>query len=332
VELKQLRCFLAVAEELNFGRAAHRLNMLPTALGRQVRLLEEELGAPLFERTTRQVAATPAGLVLLPEARGILDRAAAAGRMVQAMAPMAESALRIGAIDSAAAGLLPELLYRFRRTQPEVVTRLVEARSVQILPLLLAGKLELGFIRPPPPQDGLRFEWLLQEKPVVALPSRHPLARHRRLRLADLSGLPLVLPPRATRPHSHGVVTRLFALLGEAPLVAQEAEEKQTMIGLVAAGIGLALLPEWAARMRVPGAVYRPLDLPEGTGLPEWSLGAAWMENRPNPARDRFLAMLRQGWGLGAQRSGSSQETSATLTSMTSTVKGTPTRTKSPKR
>lgn len=300
MELKQLRCFLAVAEELNFGRAAHRLNMLPTALGRQVRLLEEELGAPLFERTTRQVAATSAGLALLPEARGILERAAAAVQKVRALAPVADNALRIGAIDSAAAGLLPDLLYAFRRLQPSVVTRLVEARSVQILPLLLAGKLELGFIRPPQPQEGLRFEWLLQEKPVVALPSRHPLARHRRLRLADLAGLPLVLPPRATRPHSHGVVTRLFALLGEAPLVAQEAEEKQTMIGLVAAGIGLALLPEWAARMRVPGAVYRPLDLPDGTRLPEWSLGAAWMENRPSAARDQFLEILRHPWRAGA--------------------------------
>ena len=293
VELKQLRCFLAVAEELNFGRAAHRLNMLPSALGRHVRLLEEELGAALFERTTRQVATTPAGQALLPEARGLLERAAAAAQKVRALAPTADSVLRIGAIDSAAAGLLPDLLYAFRRLQPAVMTRLVEARSVQVLPLLVAGKLELGFIRPPPPQEGLRFEWLLQEKPVVALPSGHPLARHRRLRLADLTGLPLVLPPRATRPHSHGVVTRLFALLGEAPLVAQEAEEKQTMIGLVAAGIGLALLPEWAARMRVPGAVYRPLDLPEGTVLPEWSLGAAWMENRPSAARDGFLAMLQ---------------------------------------
>jgi DNA-binding transcriptional LysR family regulator len=295
MELKQLRCFLAVAEELSFGRAAHRLNMLPTALGRHVRLLEEELGTPLFLRTTRQVSATPAGLALLPEARAILDRAAAAKRLLQGMAAPEEATLRIGAIDSAAAGLLPDLLYRFRRLQPEVATRLVEARSVQIVPQLLSGKLELGFIRPPPPQAGLRFEWLLQEKPVVALPGDHPLATRRRLKLEDLRGLPLILPPRATRPHSHGVVARLFALLGEAPVVAQEAEEKQTMIGLVAAGIGLALLPEWAARMRLPGVAYRPLDLPESTLLPEWSLGVAWVASRPSLPRDHFLAMLRGG-------------------------------------
>lgn len=293
MELKQLRCFLAVAEELSFGRAARRLNMLPTALGRQVRLLEEELGAPLFHRTTRQVSATSAGAALLPEARAILDRAAGAANIVRALATPTRSLLRIGAIDSAAAGLLPDLLYRFRRARPEIETRLVEARSVQIIPLLLGGRLELGFIRPPPPQEGLRFEWLMQEKPVVAVPKGHALAAKRRLRLEDLSRQPVILPPPATRPHSHGVVMRLFALLEEVPMVAQEAEEKQTMIGLVAAGIGIALLPEWAARMRVPGVAYRPLDLPEGTMLPEWSLGAAWAERRPSPARDHFLAMMR---------------------------------------
>ena len=295
MELKQLRCFLAVAEELGFGRAAQRLNMLPSALGRHVRLLEEELGAPLFLRTTRQVSLTPAGAVLLPEAGAILARAAAAAQQVRALAPPAGGLLRIGAIDSAAAGLLPDLLYRFRRAVPGVTTRLVEAKSAQVLPLLRAGRLELGFIRPPPPEPGLRYEPLLQEKPVVALPRAHPLAARRRLRLQDLSGQPIILPPRATRPHSHGVAMRLFALLGEAPMVAQEAEEKQTMIGLVAAGLGLALLPEWAARMRVPGVACRPLDLPPGTDLPEWSLGAAWIETRTCPPRDRFLALLREG-------------------------------------
>ncbi len=293
MELKQLRCFLAVAETLSFGRAARRMNMLPTALGRHVRLLEEELGTPLFHRTTRQVSTTGAGAALLPEARAILERAEGAARMVRAMAPAAETLLRIGAIDSAAAGLLPDVLYRFRRARPDIATRLVEARSVQIIPLLLSGRLELGVIRPPARQEGLRFEWLLQERPVVALPAGHPLATKRLLRLEDLSRQPVILPPPSTRPHSHGVVMRLFALLGETPVVAQEAEEKQTMIGLVAAGIGIALLPEWAARMRVRGVACRPLDLPEGTALPEWSLGAAWVEGRSSPARDAFLALLR---------------------------------------
>lgn len=293
MELKQLRCFLAVAEDLNFGRAARRLNMLPTALGRHVRLLEEELGRPLFQRTTRQVALTPAGAVLLPEARALLDRAEAATHAVRAIGAQSGGILRIGAIDSAAAGLLPGLLFEFGRRHPGIATRLVEAKSAQILPMLRSGRLDLGFIRPPPPGSDLHFEGLLQERPFAALPRAHPLAARRRLRLRDLAELPLILPPRRTRPHSYGAVTRLFASQGLVPRVVQEAEEKQTIINLVAAGIGIAVLPEWAARMRVPGIAYRPLELPRDYEVAEWELGVAWMAGAPFPARDCFLATLR---------------------------------------
>lgn len=296
MELKQLRCFLAVAEALSFGRAAQGLNMLPSALGRQVRLLEEELGSPLFHRTTRQVTLSAAGVTLLPEARAILERAAGAARLVRALAPQG-GPLRIGAIDSAAAGLLPGPLSRFRQAFPSIPTQLVEAKSAQILPWLRAGRLDLGFVRPPQRPEGLQCRWLMQERPVAALPRLHPLAARRRLRLEDLSRQPVILPPRATRPHSRGVVLRLYALLGEAPRVAQEAEEKQTIIGLVAAGIGIALLPEWAARLRVPGVVFRPLDLPGEASLPEWSLVAAWPSGAANAARDQFLSVLQDGIG-----------------------------------
>ncbi|MBO1076877.1 LysR family transcriptional regulator [Roseomonas marmotae] len=295
MELKQLRCFLAVADELHFGRAAVRLNMLPTALGRQVRLLEEELGTALLRRTTRQVTLTVAGAALAAEARAILEHAAAASRMVRGLAQMPDETLRIGAIDSAAAGLLPELLARFRALHPRIEIRLVEAKSVEILPQLRGGRLDLGFIRPPAaPEPGLAFRLLLQEHPVAVLPRRHPLAGRRRLHLAELAGLPLILPPRHARPHSHDGVMRLFASLGLSPRVVQEAEEKQTIVNLVAAGIGIAMLPEWAARMRVPGVVFRPLELPEGTTLPEWGLGMAWYGHAACAARDLFLAMLEQ--------------------------------------
>ena len=293
MDLKQLRCFLAVAEELHFGRAAARLNMLPTALGRQVRLLEDELGTPLLRRTTRQVATTAAGAALAEEARAILERAAMAARLVRSIAQGPGGTLRIGAIDSAAAGLLPDLLARFRGLHPEIAVRLVEAKSAEIVPMLHGGRLDLGFIRPPQSREpDLAFRWLLQEHPVAALPRHHPLAGRRRLRLAELADLPLILPPRRTRPHSHDGVMRLFAGLGLSPRVAQEAEEKQTIVNLVAAGIGIALLPEWAARMRVPGVVFRPVGLPEGVTLPEWGLGVAWDDRTACAARSLFLETL----------------------------------------
>ncbi|PHK93277.1 LysR family transcriptional regulator [Pseudoroseomonas rhizosphaerae] len=293
MELKQLRAFLAVAEELHFGRAAARLNMLPTALGRQVRLLEEALGTPLLRRTTRQVATTPAGDALAAEARAILEHAAAAARLVRGMAAHPAGRLRIGAIDSAAAGLLPGLLARFQAAHPGIATRLTEAKGSAILPQLRAGRLDLGFVRPPlTPEPDLAFRWLLQEHPVAALPSRHPLARRRRLRLAELAPQPLILPPRRTRPHSHDGVMRLFAAVGLSPRVAQEAEEKQTIVSLVAAGIGIALLPEWAARMRVPGVVFRPVALPRAAAPPEWGLGVAWNPEAACPERALFLSLL----------------------------------------
>lgn len=294
MELRQLRCFAAVAEELHFGRAAERLHMLPSALGRQVRLLEEELGAPLLLRTTRHVALTPAGNLLLREAREILARAEQAARAVREMARAASPVLRIGAIDSAAAGLLPELLYAFHARHPEIPTELMEGKSSRLLPLLVRGRLDLGLVRPPVEEPGIVFEHLLTERPVAALPSTHPLAARRRLRPRDLEALPLILPPRRSSPHSAGIVKRLFDRLGLEPHVVQEADEKQTMVNLVAARIGVALLPEWMARIRVPGVVYRPLDLGEAGSLPEWALGVAWVEAQRSPGRDAFLALLRE--------------------------------------
>ncbi|WP_145143863.1 LysR substrate-binding domain-containing protein [Roseomonas gilardii] len=294
MELRQLRCFAAVAEELHFGRAAERLHMLPSALGRQVRLLEEELGAPLLLRTTRHVALTPAGNLLLREAREILARAEQAARAVREMARAVSPVLRIGAIDSAAAGLLPELLYAFHARHPEIPTELMEGKSSRLLPLLVRGRLDLGLVRPPVEEPGIVFEHLLTERPVAALPSTHPLAARRRLRPRDLEALPLILPPRRTSPHSAGIVARLFDRLGLEPHVVQEADEKQTMVNLVAARIGVALLPEWMARIRVPGVVYRPLDLGEAGSLPEWALGVAWAEAQRSPGRDAFLALLRE--------------------------------------
>ncbi len=293
MELKQLSCFVATAEELHFGRAAQRLNMLPSALGRQIRILEESLTARLFVRSTRHVALTPAGKLLLNEARAILAQVAKTARAVRETAQAASSVLRIGAIDSAAAGLLPALLFDFRTNHPEIETHLVEHKSAQLIPLLISGRLDLGFVRPPVRDPGLAFEFLLHETLVAALPAGHVLARHRRIRLQDLSGVPLILPNRQVRPHSFRLVTRLLDAVNVQPAAIQEADEKQTIINLVAAGLGIALVPEWTARMQLPGVVYRPLDLPAGPPPRESELGVAWLKDHRCPARDYFLDLMR---------------------------------------
>jgi DNA-binding transcriptional LysR family regulator len=295
MELRQLGCFLAVAEELHFGRAAARLHMLPSALGRHVRLLEDELGAPLFRRTTRQVGLTAAGAALLPDARALLERAAEAARRVRQAARAETRPLRIGAIDSAATALLPPLLYAFHQARPEVETRLWEEKSARLLPMLAAGRLDLAFTRPPQPAPGLEFLALRQEVLVVALPRGHPLARQRRIPLRALAAAPLILPSQRSRPHSFALVAHAFAAAGlPLPQGGQEAAEKQTIVNLVAAGLGLALVPDWTAQLRRPGVVYRPLAGAAGPARPEATLGAAWMPGHDCPARDAFLALLRQ--------------------------------------
>nr|WP_305123367.1 LysR family transcriptional regulator [Roseomonas sp. GC11] len=288
--MRQLGCFVAVAEELHFGRAAARLHMLPSALGRHIRLLEEELGARLLLRTTRHVALTPAGQALLEEARIVLAAAQAAAARVRALGGGA--ALRLGAIDSAASTLVPPLLSAFRQRHPAVDIRLTEEKSSRLLPQLEAGRLDLVFIRTPPAGSGLAFRALGQEKLVAALPEGHPLALRKSLAVRDLVGERLILPPRHARPHSHALVRHLFESADlPPPRPAQEAAEKQTIIALVAAGMGVALVPEWVARLQAEGLAYRPLEAPP-QAAPEAILGAAWMPSHASVARDIFLAML----------------------------------------
>ncbi len=292
MDVKQLKCFAAVADELHFGRAAQRMNMLPSTLGRQIKLLEEDLGARLLIRSTRHVGLTPAGVVLRQDARSILDKLAAAELKVRRLAKTKGSALRIGAIDSAAVGLLPSLLGKFKEHYPEVETRLIECTSARQLQLLLAGRLDLGFVRPPVHEGGLRYEFLLYETPVVAMPAGHALAAKDWIDIHELAKMELIVPARQVRLHSYKAVMRAFADAGEDVKIVLEAAERQTMISLVAAGIGLAVVPNWVAKLQVPGVVYRALRLECSTEGPESALGIAWCEEISSASRELFIDLI----------------------------------------
>ncbi len=195
-----LRCFVAAAEELHFGRAAQRLDMLPSALGRFIRLLEDDLGTRLMTRTTRSVALTDDGAVLLKEGRALHRRRPMRWPAGSARAAAAAAVIRVGAIDSAAAGLLPRLLHDFRKRRPDVTVQLAEDKSVRLLPRLLSGRLDLAFVRPPErPDKRLEFLFLLHETAVVAVAERHPLASRKRVTIADLEDQPLIVPERRSR-------------------------------------------------------------------------------------------------------------------------------------
>lgn len=295
VDLYQLRCFLAVAEELHFGRAARRLELMPSALGRQVQQLEESLGGRLFARTTRSVTLTEEGAALVPEAEALLATADGLAQRFRERTRTRATTLRLGAVDTAAAGLVPLLLHDFRAQHPGITVELVEDKTIRLLPRLLSGRLDLAVIRPAA-EIGRQVELLplFHESVVVAVQSGHRLARRRSVTVADLADEPLIVPDRRSRPHSHDLTTKLFAQAGLQPAIAQIAGEKQTIVGLVAAGLGVALVPRWTARMSVSGVRYVPVSVSGAEELNVLPLAAAWVRGSRDPARDAMLALLAE--------------------------------------
>ena len=296
MELHQLRCFVAAAEELHFGKAALRLQMLPSALGRHIKLLEEDLATPLFSRTTRAVSLTEHGAALLRDARAILARVETVESTFRSRSrAKAARRLRVGAIDSAAAGLLPPLLHDFRGQHPDIAVQLTEDKTIRLLPKILSGALDLAFVRPPEHADKrLEFRPLLSETAVVALPQRHPLASRTSISLSEIADQPLIVPDRRSRPHSHDLTMKLFEQAGSTPHVAQFADEKQTIVNLVAAQLGLAIVPRWTSRLAIPGVRFVPLKLKRGSTVGRLPLAAAWLRGSRDSTRDVMLAILER--------------------------------------
>jgi DNA-binding transcriptional LysR family regulator len=292
--LLQLRCFVLAAEELHFGRAAQRLDMLPSAFGRFVRLLEEDLNTTLFVRTTRTVVLTEDGRQLLGEARKLLAHADSIEARFRDRLRLKATKLSVGAIDSAAAGLLPMLLNDFRKRRPDVEVQLLEDKTIRLLPRILSGRLDLAFVRPPKsiPQS-LVCRHLFHETPVLAVATSHRLARRRKVTVKDMAGQPLIVPDRRARPHSHDLTIKLFEEAGVEPRIVQVADEKQTIVNLVSAGLGIAIVPRWTARMAVAGVSYLPvaIDKANKSRLP---LAAVWMRGSRDALRDSLLDTLKE--------------------------------------
>ncbi|MEM9667227.1 MAG: LysR family transcriptional regulator [Bacteroidota bacterium] len=289
MELRQIECFVAVAEERHFGHAAQRVHLSQSALSRQIQHLEADLGTPLLDRSTRRASLTASGQAFLREAREVLrwvDRArtaaveAADGRL---------GALRLGFVSSAAVQLLPTLLRAFREGAPEASVHLVERFPDEILEALRAREIDLGLSRGPfDDTDGLVVESLGAEPLVVLLPSHHRLAAHAAVPLKDLRAEPFVMPPRH---HARGYVQVLHELCGSVgftPRVVEETEPMATIVAFVAAGLGLTIAPASVGAMARGGLVTRPL-----TGIPAHvtattALSFVWREGDLPPVAERF--------------------------------------------
>lgn len=257
---RRLAYFVAVAEELSFTRAAERLRMAQPPLSQQIIRLENDLGARLFDRSRRGIRLTPAGAALLPEARRLLADLEDTARMVRRVGAGAVGSLSIGFVPSAVDGRLPELLRGFRAGHPDVELVLRELPPDPLLAAVAAGRLDLGVLYRPVTATGVEHRVIDRESLVLALPDDHPAARHDEIDLADVAGEPFILAERHDAPGLHTAVAAMFAASAITPRVAQRGVWLvHTVLALVAAGFGLAVVPSSTAALGRRGVALRPI-------------------------------------------------------------------------
>ena len=260
MELRHLKAFVAVAEELHFGRAAARLQIAQSPLSQSIRTLEGELGVALLDRTTRRVSLRPAGEAFLPRAREAIAAAAAAADDARSAASGQLGRVRVGFTGSMTYALLPALAKALRAQLPRVALDLHgELLTPEQVQRLVEGQLDIGLLRPPIEHADLAIEPMGAESLVVVLPRGHPLAARDAVPVASLENEPFVTYPSHFRSVLHDAVSATCAENGFVPTVAIEVSETATLVSFVAAGIGIALVPASAQFMTVTGAVYRPL-------------------------------------------------------------------------
>ncbi len=261
MELRHLRYFVAVATTQNFTRAAEMLNISQPPLSRQIQQIEEEVGAQLFERASRPVKLTEAGRFFLGQARRLLEQADDLPRLTR-RAVHIESRLIIGFVGSTLYGGLPAVVRRFRAACPHTEVSLVEMSTIDQLKALHSGAIDVGFGRIRFDDVTVRRVVLREERLLAALPDDHPLCGMGPLRLAQLANEPLVVYPRRPRPSYADQVLSAFKDQGLDPVEIHEVQELQTALGLVAAGIGIALVPAGVERLRRDEVIYQALDDP----------------------------------------------------------------------
>jgi DNA-binding transcriptional LysR family regulator len=269
-----------VAEELHFGRAAARLNMTQPPLSRQIQGLEHRVGTRLLERTSRSVRLTPAGRSFLSEARSLLRLADRALAATQRIATGKSGALKIGFTAASAYGFLPELIAACRRELPDADLALSESVTGAQVEALAAGDLDVGFMRPPPLRPELVSRRIASEDLLVALPGRHALARKAALAIQDLHDQPFIMYTPYESRYFYDLVTSHLARDKVMPCYVQHVGQIHSMVALVRAGLGLAIVPEAAANLRFAGVVMRPLKLPTARPV---ELFMAWRVDNDNP-------------------------------------------------
>jgi len=304
LSLRQLEQFLAVTETMNFRRAAERLHMAQPPLTAAIRQMEDALGVRLLERTNRIVGLTEAGRLLREEARRTLAQAARAETLARRAGQGISGSLRIGFVASAVRHLLPELVAGFRRTHPDVLLELTEMPSARQAEALLDDRIDLGIVVLPLPAEAekkVETHVVARKHYVAALPARHALATATRpLQLAALAREPWILFPAHEGPGLHAMILAACAAAGFTPQVAQRAVQMETILGLVTAELGVALVPDLFRNAGWDRVVFRAL---RGLGAPiDYYLALAWRKGDASAALAAFLSASGAGAAAKASR------------------------------
>ncbi len=290
MELRHLHYFMAVAEELHFGRAARRLHISQPPLSQQIRELEQELGVRLFERTSRSVRLTEAGSVFYQQAGQVFTQLERAVSLAQAVERGESGRLRVGFCAPAMEGTLPFGLREFGKRYPDVRLELLEARTPELLDALRRERIDVGFVRLYREQpDGLESELFFREPYLLAVPEGHRLDGAESVGLAQLDGEPLLLVPQQEHPKLYAAFLLAFENAGVQPRIVRQVAGKQTMAALTVAGEGLCFLP--ASMRSVARQGLRLLSIADA--LPQVEVFMAWHKGAASALVGRFVESLR---------------------------------------
>ncbi|GEM49876.1 LysR substrate-binding domain-containing protein [Deinococcus cellulosilyticus] len=293
MELRHLRYFVAVAEEKHFGRAAERLFITQPPLSQQIRHLEEELGVKLLKRTTQKVELTEAGKVFLEEARTTLEHADRAISAARRVGRSEASRLELAFIASVASSILTPLLVAFKNAHPEVNVNLAFMRTSDQIPALQEGQIDAGFVRLPFSGQGLVLEEVARDRFVALLPPDHALAGQEKINLLDLKDAPFITTEPQASPDFQTVLLEMCAKAGFRPSIVQEAGNLQAVVTLVAAGMGVSLVPEGVAETAPPETHTREIDME-----PTWSsMAIAYRRDNRSKTLSKFLSVLHTQLG-----------------------------------
>lgn len=293
MDLRHLRHFLIVAEELHFGRAAARLGIAQPALSQSIKRLEQDVGAELFTRSSRKVELSAAGRIFLPDVRSAIAQLDDGASQAQRVERGEIAELEVGFTSAALLHTLPKLIRRAREILPTTHIKLIERSSVDQISALRAGSLDLAIVHPAPRLlDGLHWFTLERSRNMAAMPASWPLAQQASIRLADLADCPFIMPPFHHGTHSLAPLLAACEAAGFTPRVEQEAYQVMTMLSLSAAGLGVSFLPETTANVGMNGVRVVPIeDMPKGT---EMLLTAAWLPERDSSALLKVISEMEE--------------------------------------